>query len=68
MIKIGKSYIVNERTRVRLCADISMIKHHFTAWFSVNPTYKEYLSGGMADPFVMAVLPLALSEKGGGNT
>lgn len=68
MIKIGKSYIVNEKESARLCADISINDYSFTIWFSVNNEQKEYLSGGISDPFVMAVLPLVLGEEGGGKT
>lgn len=65
MIKIGKSYIVNEKEYTRLCADISVDDYIFTVWFSVNVVQKEYLSIGMSDPFVMTVLPLVLGEGGG---
>ncbi len=65
MIKIGKNYIVNEKESARLCADISINDYSFTVWFSVNNEQKEYLSGGISDPFVMAVLPLVLREGGG---
>ena len=33
--------------------------------FRSNNEQKEYLSGGISDPFVMAVLPLVLGEEGG---
>lgn len=67
MIKIGKSYIMCEEAQARLCADISFDKTSFTLWFSVNTSQEAYLSVGLADAFVIAVLPFVLFDKGGGG-
>lgn len=67
MIKIGKSYIMCEEAQARLCADISFDKTSFTLWFSVNTSQEAYLSVGLADAFVIAVLPFVLFDKGGGR-
>lgn len=64
MIKIGKSYIMCEGAQARLCADISFDKTSFTLWFSVNTSQEDYLSVGLADAFVIAVLPFVLFDKG----
>ena len=65
MSKIGKSHIIYEETQAHLCADISFDKTSFTLWFSVNTSQEDYLSVGLADAFVIAVLPFVLFDREG---
>jgi len=60
MIKIGKNYIVYKETDAQLCSDIMLNEQKITVWFSVETREEEYLCKGAADPFVMAILPIAV--------
>jgi len=64
MSKIGKSHIIYEETQAHLCADISFDKTSFTLCFSVSASQENYLFVGLADAFVIAVLPFVLFDKG----
>lgn len=60
MLHIGKSYIRSIDGMTRLCADLVLNGHINTLWFAVAESQKAYLSVGRADPFVMALLPMAM--------
>lgn len=60
MIQIGKTYIKQEGTQVRLCADLSMEGHGTTLWFGVPKAQERYLCKDRSDAFIVALLPAAM--------
>lgn len=62
MIRIGKSYIVHEKTETCLCADIIVDCDKFTLWFSVDFSQGDYLYSESSDAFVVAILFFAMRE------
>ena len=62
MIKIGKNYIVYKETDAQLCSDIMLNEQKITVWFSVETGEEKFLCKGAADPFVMAILPIAVQS------
>ena len=63
MIQIGKTYIKQEGTQVRLCADILMEGHGTTLWFGVAKAQERYLCKDRSDAFIMAMLPAAMRGR-----
>lgn len=57
---IAKASIVDRGTSVALTANVTYQGHTHTVWFSVAPDWAKHLDPECLDPFVVAVLPLAL--------
>lgn len=60
MLKIGKTYIMEENGAARLCADLVIEDRCATFWFSVRSEQADWLTLGRSDAFVMALLPYAM--------
>lgn len=62
-ISIKKPYIQKEKERIFLCAGIEMPGNTQNMWFSVKPSYGEYLTEEVSDAFVAALLTTAMREN-----
>lgn len=60
MMKIGKTYIDRTGDKIRLCAEVISDRHTATLWFAVDNSQGKYVSIGLADAFVVALLPSAM--------
>lgn len=60
MLSIGKSCIVHEDGKAKLCAEASIGNRAVTLWYAVDRAQESCLALGRADPFVMALLPGAM--------
>ncbi len=60
MLMIGNSTISLGDRSACLSAPVSVSSHETRLWFSVDRNQETFLAAGRADPFVMALLPLAM--------
>ena len=65
MIKIGKIYIEKENGFTRICSKISDETREWKLWFGVPGELESALVIDRADPFVLALLPIAMREGKG---
>lgn len=64
-IRVGKPYLEEHSTTVRLCSDIYEDKKKIkTLWYEVKKQYAQYLCNEIVDAFVTAILPWCLIKAG----
>lgn len=63
MIRIGRVSLAPAGERVRLCAEVEQEGQTQILWFEVDGCYAEHLCTDRADPFVFALMPLAVGTR-----
>lgn len=62
LMTIGKSYIIDLGSVVRLCADINLGEETKPYYFEVDKKYEHYLCIDRADPFLLALIYYAQTK------